>query len=94
MTFKEMLTFWTISGQLNEVDPGAGTQWKGKRKVKVELDDKHSMYITFGDKELVPISASLYSDFLYNFHLLESVNNKISPAAVLETIKTWIKDLA
>jgi len=91
MTFKEMLTFWMLQGKVKEVDPGAASGWKGKKKVKVQLDFQHSAFITYNDAGL--IDAKLYFDNGHKFHQVDNINNPTAPECIMDAINTWIKDL-
>ena len=94
MNFNEMLTFWSLKGILKQVDPGAASGWKGKKKVKVRLDNQHSMFVKYNDNG--PINATLYFDNGAKFRHVDrvGVSKPVRQERVIDVIESWIKDLA
>jgi len=93
MTFKERLTFWMLQGKVKKCDPGVGSRWKGKKKIKVKMDFQHSAFMTYNDAGL--INATLYFDNGVKFHRVDKigVNEPVPSANIMDAINTWIKDL-
>ena len=93
MTFDKMLTYWALQGKLRTLNPGIGDGWKGKTKVKVRVNSKHSAFMIYNDAGL--INATLYFDDGTKFHQVDKigVNKPVPSENIMDAINIWIKDL-